>query len=171
MRSGTVKRLDEVTVGDEVQVTADTFSPVFFFGHKDPDSMTEFVRITISTEQSILLSAEHMIPSSRGLLASHRIQVGDFISDAGGHWRLVTTIGREVHRGLFMPHTAQGTIVVNGIIASTFNSFLSPPLAQALLLPERLAFHIGASVYGSLLHGSRPALLDRALILSHSLCT
>jgi len=64
----------------------------------------------------------HSLLSSSDPVPAHYIKVGDLIQSITGP-RLVTNITTVQRHGLYNPITTDGTIVVDGIIASTYSSY------------------------------------------------
>jgi len=153
----------DLNIGDVVLSGTNQFSPVFFFGHRDHKISSSYMRITATSGSSILLSPGHLILTSKGTIPARDVDTTTSVQDSNGVWQKVTSVTVESHKGLFMPHTVSGTIVVNGVVASTYSSVVPTSIAQALLLPERLLFGVGLSLYGSMLEVGRPALVERAM--------
>jgi len=55
---------------------------------------------------------------------------------------LTMTPGHHL-KGLFNPHTFDGSIAVDGVVCSTYTTAVKPVAGQALLAPVRLLFRIG----------------------------
>jgi hypothetical protein len=140
--------MDALEVGDRVLVDRDEYSSVFMFTHKTGEGESEFVRLSTASGRSITASPGHyIIVGGRGMVAAGDVRVGDELRlGASGAWTPVESAARVKSRGLFNPQTLIGTIVVDGIVASTYTTAVEPQLAHALLAPFRLAFRVfGAS--------------------------
>merc|ERR1712072_940036 len=75
-----------------------------------------------------------------GTLARY-VKVGDMLS-AGA----VTAVKKEFKEGAYSPITLDGTIVVNGIVASSYTKKVNPTLSHMLLAPRRAAYAVAPSL-------------------------
>jgi preprotein translocase subunit YajC len=154
MESGEHKRMDKLEVGDRVLVGDGTFSHVFMFTHKVDDEVgREFVRITTDSDNTVVATEGHYIPTvGNGLSTAGSLCVGDqlFVSGSGGGFTsaTVTSTERVTRTGLYNPQTVRGDIVVDGIVASTYTTAVEPRLAHAILTPLR-ALYLWFDVYSS----------------------
>ncbi|CAB9520385.1 Desert hedgehog protein [Seminavis robusta] len=136
--------MKELQVGDLV-LTSDNhkYEPVYSFGHYTPDKTMEFVQIEYTTtsgtgaaeeqdgnKQTLELTDNHMImvlddSNVARATRADKVQVGDRLWKVGGATKevaTVTTITIDEKRGLYMPLTPSGQIVVNGVLASNYVS-------------------------------------------------
>lgn len=154
LESGDILTMDQVSIGDRVKVAAQKHSEVYFFSHRDPHASSKFVEITASSsslvDQKYKLTAtrDHLIVTERGLVPAKKIRTGDILYDE--HNVRLNVISKRLltSSGLFSPHTMEGNILVDGIQTSTCSNYLPATIAHALLLPERLAYRLGFSIYG-----------------------
>lgn len=140
LESGEVKAVEDVCIGDRVLVSGGAYSEVYLFTHRDSKTVYNFYRIKVSSGAVISLTGTHYIVVDGGLKTAKSVQVGDMLTLGNGTVDVVTEIGREHMRGLFNPHTLDGTIVVDGIVASTFTKSVLPSAGEALLSPVRALF-------------------------------
>lgn len=148
--STTKKRMDEIEVGDQVQVGGkDRYSAVFMFSHQDGQHRGQFVRVHMG-RRTMVMSHGHMVyvRGSGGdskVVRAGDVRVGDELicvecrehdRDAG----LVTKVEEDWDTGLFNPQTIDGDIVVNGVLATTFTDAVDMRAASALLSPIRALF-------------------------------
>jgi len=157
------KRMDELQVGDRVRVGANTFSDVYFFGHKLQSSagqLFDFVQIVLANGKSIVLSHSHMVlVNGVKMQAAGLVRIGDQLLDVSNKVLVDVVATQNVRKpGLFNPHTLQGDIVVNGIQASSYTNVVNPKLAHMLLAPERVLyrFQLGFMWLGSSFDGVTP---------------
>ncbi|KAK9802866.1 hypothetical protein WJX72_001976 [[Myrmecia] bisecta] len=181
LRSGAVKRMEELEVGDAV-LTADlhgrrSFSEVYFFGHKDKAAHSQQVRLTTNMTLGLTASAKHFVPVCRApgctpasatTVYKQDVKVGDIVwlAAKAGAWEAaqVQAIDVIATTGLFNPYTKTGTIVVDGFLASCHSDWILdslvpagcshhlPAVYQALFAPLRLAYNLlGAAAWASLL--------------------
>uniref|UniRef100_A0A3Q3VVL2 Hedgehog protein n=1 Tax=Mola mola TaxID=94237 RepID=A0A3Q3VVL2_MOLML len=170
LQDGTKKALKDLRTGDRV-LTADRHgNPIYtdfiMFIDKDPTTRRLFYVIETDAGQKIALTAAHLLfvggNSTAGermsaIFASqvrcgHKVLVSD-----GARRRLeavtVTRIYTQEHEGSYAPVTAQGTVVVDQVLASCYAVIEDHDLAHLALAPVRLAHWLS-----SLLFGSQPAV-------------
>ncbi|KAA8498868.1 Serine protease 56 [Porphyridium purpureum] len=139
---GSRKRMDQVILGDVVRVSATEFSPVVFWGHRDPSRVhNDFVRIKVedTSEAVLVVSADHLVYANNALILARAVNTDDFVMTASGEWKRVAQVERRVRgRGLFNPHTAKGDIVVDGYVTSCYTEWLHAVTGHAMLAFARL---------------------------------
>ncbi|KAA8494752.1 Indian hedgehog protein [Porphyridium purpureum] len=166
LEDGSRKAMHEINIGDRVKVSAqDGYSPVVFWGHKDANVIgNNFVRVTFEDERVLMLTANHLAYVNGVLMPARDIRTGMLMTDAqSGRAILVQAVEfTMLAKGLYMPHTAHGDLVVDGIVLSSYAS-VAPRMAHALLLIERVMRALGLSALGSLLEHETPWLLERAM--------
>lgn len=139
LKDGSVKRMDEVLIGDDVLVDHETFSKVFMFTHKDPRVQFAFVELETFSGKKLRLTCGHFIYANGLLIEAGFVKSGDEISVTGGKTDVVVRVDRVTDVGLFNPQTLHGDIVVNGVRTSTYTRAVSAPVAHGLLVPLRFA--------------------------------
>ena len=72
------------------------------------------------------------------LVAVSSICIGDILFNADLKGIRVVGVADDEHVGLYNPHTASGTIVVDGIVASVYNDGYDTRVASFLLQPALL---------------------------------
>lgn len=155
--------LQAVRAGDLVQVMREdgslAFSPVLMFLHRDPHVSRAFLRLTTASGTTLTLTPSHLIflleaglapaatPTVRdalqqgGVVLAGRVEAGDFLLVAGkGSVKLEKVVGVSYHMdgGVFAPLTAEGTLVVDGVVASCYAVIDSQAIAHWAFLPVRL---------------------------------
>jgi len=158
---GRIKTMRDLDVGDRVRVGPNSFSPIYFFGHRDQFVDFSYLAITLSDGSELSVSPGHFIYAfgPRRLVPSSELQPGYFIY-SGNHTEVtleIISIRRHVGRGLYAPHTLQGDLVVNGVLVSSYTSAVPASLAHLLLAPIRAAYLLGLPI---------PPLMDSALPIS-----
>jgi Hint module len=125
--------MSELAVGDYVQVGPAQFSEVFMFTHKVSDGFYAFLRIATDDGPAITLSSTHYLYVNTSLVPAETVLVGDTLTLAEGRQSTVIQIDKLEQLGLFNPQTLQGNIVVDGILASTYTTAITPVVAHASL--------------------------------------
>lgn len=109
--------MKHLRVNDKVMVAEGGFEHVYSFGHRDEQVETTFLRFLPS---NLELSASHMVfVQGSGPVPASFVKIGDRFVEGG----MVEDIQSVKRRGLFTPFTPSGTIIVNGVRASTYISF------------------------------------------------
>lgn len=142
LSDGSLVRMDELRIGDNVRVSTDAFSPIVLFTHRDALARTRQVHIKLADGKSITLSAGHYLPINGKLSAARDVTIGDKLA-VDNDVVDVVHVNMQMANGLYNPHTAAGTIVVDGITCSTYTEAVPANTAHAILSPIRAAFLLG----------------------------
>jgi hypothetical protein len=168
MEDGTTRRMDTLRIGDRVAVMrADGtrgFEDVYLFTHKDGVATNAYTVLTLASGRELALSSRHFIPvasdpaagwDARVIRAAEEVGVGDVVwyETAGGATAsgAVTAIRAEARQGLFNPLTMNGTILVDGVVASAHSDWFLDGVAspatqdvvyQAMFLPVRALYQV-----------------------------
>lgn len=147
MKNGSLRRMDELKVGDEVRDETGGYSRILLFAHADnSDTVRKFVQIDTKVG-GIILSEKHYLHVNGRLSTADSVKTGDMVQvmkiDKGAMKKeaRVMSVKNAHMRGLYNPQTVSGSIGViwNGdiIIASTYTSAIHPRVAHLLLAPLR----------------------------------
>jgi hypothetical protein len=125
--------MQNLRVGDRVLVDADgTFEPVYSFCKRAPESFVDYIQVFVVTEDGVSqeepleLTGNHLVfvQDKHGRQDSVRaanLRVGDrILHESGNYVSIVQLQSAAPAKGVYAPYTASGTIVVNGILASTY---------------------------------------------------
>jgi hypothetical protein len=134
--SGKQVPISEVKIGDKIlSVDPSTgiaeFSDIYFWGHKDPETVGNFYTVSTASGQTIQLSKEHYIYVSEAPgsivdavpLTPGFLKVGDSVwTYAEGQMICspIVSIAHDEEKGLYAPFTLNGTVIVNGVYASSY---------------------------------------------------
>merc|ERR1719229_1872637 len=118
--------MEVIRVGDLVH-TGDGFSRVFAFMDHVSDTEAEYVRLRTASGYELSLTADHIVYAHAGqtpVLAGTIIE-GDLLWTASGvDAEFVTSrvvrVKHGVERGKHAPLTEQGSVVVNGVLSSSY---------------------------------------------------
>ena len=124
-------RMKDVKIGDRVLGMGGKFHSIYAFGHRAFDPPTEYIRLyTNATSEPLEISSRHfvflfdqqVIPAVPSFL-----KVGDVLlgADSAQAALEIIKIDTVMKKGFYAPLTADGTIAVNGVVASSFT--FSPP--------------------------------------------
>lgn len=154
LSTGEVVTMGDLKVGDLVRVRKGMFSPVIMFTHREFDIWENFVMIrTLSKNKTLILSSSHYLYSGGVLKTAQEVQTGDNVTLEDGDEDEIDFKKWVIDRGLHNPHTLDGTIVVNGILTSTFTRAVAPVCATGLMTPVRGLYRLGGSsrIFGGIL--------------------
>lgn len=128
------------------------------FSHQERISAHPFILISTESTQPLHVSGGHYlwVTPKAGvaptLITAAAVKPGDTLWVRGTGSRVtrgltpaaVTTIQKAQDVGLYNPHTASGSIIVNGIAASTFTDVLPASLVVHSLItyPARILYHV-----------------------------
>jgi len=125
--------MNALALGDAVLTDQNTYERVYSFGHADAKLWSDdYVQLrTAASGNTVELSRDHMVfvEGGRALPAAH-IKVGDALVLASGSVDTVESVRRVARQGAFAPFTPSGTIVVNGVKASSFVAFQESEVLQ-----------------------------------------
>lgn len=137
LSNGSLKRMSELAIGDDVLVGPNEYSEVFMFTHKTRDVMYKFVELGLEGRRSLSLTHGHFLYLNGNLRKAGDAVVGDIVRLGDGSTDRIVNKGTRSARGLYNPQTLQGDIVVDGVVASTYTYSVEPSLAHSLLAPLR----------------------------------
>lgn len=136
-------RISEVRISDRLLTQGGRFSAIMMSSHNDTSAWSAFVTLQTSSGFAVTLSGSHYIPTATGLQTAKHIVVGDVLTLWNGETDTVAHKGSVWKVGLHNPHTTDGTIVVDGVLTSTFTEAVPPGMANALLSPIKWLFRLG----------------------------
>lgn len=121
LEDGSVVRMDELKYGDKV-LSIDSnmkpvFSPIVDFTGVFPNRTGSYVKIYTNSGHVIMLSTIHLIRTENSFVQAATLQVGDKILTIQGLKEIIE-IERGIEQGWYSPLTENGTIIVDGIVAS-----------------------------------------------------
>jgi hypothetical protein len=123
--------MKDVGLGDLVRVAGGRFSLVYTFGHRDQDQEAVFLSLDAGIGKPLLISKDHMLYVNEKFVPASAVSVGDVLNIIEGY-ATVIKIEAVVARGAFAPFTKDGTIVVDGIVVSSYIS-LQPNSSYLLI--------------------------------------
>ena len=153
-----LKRMDEVKVGNKVLSVSSSgqlqFSPIIMFMDNKPTEIVEdFVIIeTENPAKKIELTKKHVIFASKDAvhfqpIFAEKVQLGDFVKALTHDGSTVVPakvvkVTTQCFTGAFAPLTAEGTILVNGILASCYALIEDQKAAHRAFFPWRKLFKL-----------------------------
>jgi len=128
--SGVVPMKD-LRIGDEVLVADSKYEPVYSFGHYKPKAAVEMLQITTSNKSTVRLSRDHLIyVASRNTttIPARHVRIGDQLVNTVGDVIIVTSVKVVPEYGLYAPFTSSGTLIVDGILVSSYATMVPATL-------------------------------------------
>ena len=129
-----VTPIKDIEVGDEVLTGSNEFKKVFTIDHKDPLRSTSFLQIYFKTTNGVThppleITASHMlfVEGKKHPVPASKVKVDDKIKviypfgDGNSSTAPVTDIRTISRDGVWNLITTDGTIVVDGVVASTYS--------------------------------------------------
>jgi len=125
------RSVQDLNIGDEVlTMSADgklLYSPIVAFLDRAPLSMKSFLEVVTEDQHKLQLTPTHLIftnDSSKPVYASD-VQIGSYVYTLGpyGHsvqLSKVTSVDMVSAVGMYAPLTKEGTVIVDGILASCY---------------------------------------------------
>jgi hypothetical protein len=148
LESGAEKKMSEVAVGDSV-LTSSGFSEVYAFLDRNEDFAVEFKKINYfnaaGDAKFIEITGDHLILATRNsapeYVKAEEIKTGDLLYAQDKTPVIVSTIETIKREGVYAPATREGTIVVNGVIASNYVYF-NHEVSHMVLAPLRMYYSL-----------------------------
>jgi hypothetical protein len=157
---GKKTQMSNLKIGDKVlsvepSTGATIYSDVYFFGHRDSETVSNFYTVTTDSGNYLQLSPDHyMYVSENGCndsIATATTLSPNFVKVGMGAWihtpegmkcSLIVEISQSEEKGLYNPQTLTGSILVNDIYASSYSSNDDIPVEKFLstfMTPENVA--------------------------------
>lgn len=142
-----VVAMRDLKIGDRVLTGSGAYSPIYSFGHYEEDESAEFIQVRTKggVGKPLEISSEHMVflwnsDEKRSYPArAGAVQVGDIILNHKSEGSLVTKIKKQLRSGVYAPLTVEGTVVVDGLVASNYVSFFGDEWEATM--PVQLSQH------------------------------
>jgi len=120
--------MKDLVPGDKVLTASGEHKTMYSMDHFHRTKETVFLRLhtNLETERPLELTKNHMVfveTAKNHPVPAASINVGDKIWSADDGLKEVVKIETVVRNGLYNPLTMDGTIVVDGIVASTYTSY------------------------------------------------
>lgn len=112
--------MKDLQLGARVLTQSGNYEPVYAFGHKNPTKSSEFLQFQ-TAETSLEVTGGHLVflEGKTNPVRADSINVGDVLQGNNAQINKINTVQRD---GLYSPLTPSGTVVVDGIAASTYIS-------------------------------------------------
>lgn len=115
--------MKDLKLGDQVLIEKGRYEKIYSFGHHSHDVKAEYLQLSTASRK-LEISKDHMVFVEGGSsIPASSIKLGDKIETLSGKYNAVESIKRVVRQGAYAPFTNSGTVVVNGVKASSFVAF------------------------------------------------
>jgi Leucine-rich repeat (LRR) protein len=118
-------KMSELRVGDSILTSTGKYSTVYAFAHNNPTRPAEFLQIWTKDNQhsALEITGDHLVVQSgyTNPVRADSIRVGDQLQSLEGP-SAVVRIEKVSKLGVYAPLNNEGTLVVNGIAASSYVS-------------------------------------------------
>jgi len=147
--------IKDVAVGDKVMTASGKYKSVFTISHFHHDRVTSFLSVqTEMKEKPLELTPLHMLflQGEQNPVPAQDVKIGDLVQTLYHGPQKVTNITVVTRNGFYNPVTMDGTIVVDGIIASTYASLNGGScleIAGRKLISFQLLFDMMASPFSA----------------------
>jgi hypothetical protein len=166
-----VVTMDNLKIGDFVESGGDKFSRVYSFGHIDHELEATFLQLKAGGLDTtpLEITKDHILFVKGKATRASDVQVGDILSSGKVHE--IKTVKR---RGVYVPMTESGKIVVSGVLSSSYVVLLDVPIAlqhygtHAFMAPLRLmcAFDFGLCENETYTEGISNFIVDSVSLVS-----
>jgi len=168
--TGGVLKMSEVQIGDFIMAGRKDgsveFSEVYAWGHRDVERHEKYLKIAAGSH-SMWLSANHLVAVADSkcsgcfrFIRACEVSTKDTIYTMDGLDRIkkeqVISITTEEKLGVFAPFTKNGTVIVDGILASCYSEVGNHKAAHFCLSWLRAAYKMGMFIQkeeGKMCHG------------------
>jgi hypothetical protein len=118
--------MEDLQQGDHVLTGSNTYQPVYAFGHYKADVPANFIQLTTSAS-TLEMTGQHLVYVADKVnpVRADSIKVGDILRSASDADATVTKISNIQRKGVYAPMTPSGSVVVDGIVASSYVSLQS----------------------------------------------
>jgi len=138
-RDRSVVSISKLRTGDFVKAfdmssNEQVFSRFVGYSHANADTLAKFVEVHTSSQKLIKLTEKHLIAKVFGgntdMVFASELKVGDVVLTDGEHTETVVRLSESLEQGVYSPLTEQGTVVVNGVVASCYANYRSHEVAH-----------------------------------------
>jgi len=116
--------LEELRIGDQIQVGDGEYEPVYSFGHRDTQISANYLSLTgKGMEKPLEISSDHLIFVDNVSIPASLIRVGDKVDLVNGEKSEILKVKKiRRHDGAFAPFTPSGKFIANNVIVSSYVS-------------------------------------------------
>lgn len=161
----------DIQVGDKVLTVENEYKTVYTVDHKDPSKKATFVQIhsTANAESPLEITERHMVflHGEEKPIPASAVKVGDALQTVNSDSpSFVTKISFVERLGVWNPITVDGTVVVDGIVTSTYsmgfraNDEANVELAGSKVMSHHDFYHLLMTPYRAMCLGLSLSLCE-----------
>lgn len=139
LSNGATIPISKLRIGDMIQTGRNTTSRIYMFTHAESHNEHNFIKLE-TRHGNLTASSGHLIIANNRYMATSSIRVGDLLETDSGLYSVVNRISHITAKGLYHPQTLDGSIIVDGFIATTYTLQVPITIATPLLSPFRSLF-------------------------------
>ncbi|XP_076022235.1 desert hedgehog protein [Genypterus blacodes] len=162
---GTQKTLSSLAPGDRIMALSGTghivFSQVLLFLHWDQESRSTFLNLETEDGHRLALTPHHLVFLSPNYKLCHseyqaqfasRAKTGDYVlvhtEEGGVHPSQIISVSAKDNVGVYAPLTEDGTLFVDGVLASSYALIEDHRLSHSVFGPLRLLYSVQQLLLG-----------------------
>jgi len=131
IREGDVLKAWSLTESREV------FSRFTGYQHDSAEEYARYNELITESEKSLKMTEGHLMGKLNAddqteFVFASQIKVGDRVLTSGGQVERIARLDESVEKGVYAPMTAEGTVMVNNMVASCYSNYQSHTLAHAI---------------------------------------
>ncbi|CAD5125014.1 unnamed protein product [Dimorphilus gyrociliatus] len=155
LKDGNRVNVSNLKIGDVIQTSEETYSPVLTMLDKNDKTPTLFIRIETSLGNSLKLTPKHLIAVQSNILEkefvfAEKLQNGSKVYvhiDGKEVEDEIVHVEKTVEKGYYAPLTNEGTLIVNGIEISCYALIEDQELAHLSMTPLRWFLQIYEMIF------------------------
>lgn len=141
LKHGVTRRMDELTVGDEI-LSPGGFTPVLGFMHQERDTANMYFEFTAG-KRALAVSAHHHVVANGKTVDPATIKAGDVLHSADGSNATVTSVQMKAATGAFHFMVAGGEYYVDGLLSTDYDDHIPPKLWELLRMYVKMRYRLG----------------------------
>ena len=144
--------MKDLSVGARILTQSGSYEPVYAWGHKNPSKAADFLQFQ-TKESKLEMTGGHLVflEGKTNPVRADSIKVGDTLQGNNGKVETIKMVHRE---GVYTPLTPSGTVVVDGIVASSYislqknaNEFVELQGGYSSFMPFHDGLHMAMSPF------------------------
>ena len=155
--------MKDLKIGDRILTGNNKFEAVYAFGHHHPTKPAEFFQIYSKHSKAPLeVTADHLIflQNRADPVPAESIKVGDVLQMTTEKGSRVTRIKSVKRNGIYAPMTEAGTLVVDGVVTSSYIHIGSDKTQSSRFLSDHDVIHLSLSPYRLICQGVSARFCD-----------
>lgn len=116
--------MKDVQIGEKILTADNSFQRVFAYGHYNPTEYSEFLKLDTGKDRSLEMTVGHLVflQGKTNPVRADSVKIGDILRSTNNEGATVTNIDQVIRQGVYSLFTSGGTLVADGIVASSYIS-------------------------------------------------